>query len=123
MDNTSSRALRRAGTGIGSDVDWFLQPGFHMSIYSPVGKSATPRYNCRMVTTAKITGMTCTHCVRAVFTALAGVPGIRTADVTMGQAIVDHDGTVDHAAITKAVSIAGYETAAFSDSRGQLPVV
>lgn len=76
-----------------------------------------------MITTAKITGMTCAHCVRAVFTALGGVPGILTADVSLGKAVIDHDGTVTPEAIAEAISIAGYEVAATSDSRRALPVV
>jgi len=76
-----------------------------------------------MVTTAKITGMTCAHCVRAVFTALGGVPGIQTADVSLGKAVIDHDGTVTPEAITDAISIAGYDVAGTTDSRRALPVV
>ncbi len=90
---------------------------------SRVGKLPALYYNCRMVTTAKITGMTCAHCVRAVFTALAGVPGISTADVSLGQAVIDHDGTATDEAISEAVTIAGYRVAALSVSRRQLPVV
>ncbi|MEO7648233.1 MAG: cation transporter, partial [Gemmatimonadaceae bacterium] len=39
-----------------------------------------------MVTTIRISGMTCAHCTRAVFTALSGVPGIARADVKVGTA-------------------------------------
>ena len=41
-----------------------------------------------MTTTVSIAGMTCAHCVRAVFTALAVVPGIQRADVSIGQAVI-----------------------------------
>jgi len=41
--------------------------------------------------------MTCQHCVRAVFTALAGVEGIARADVKIGSAEVEHDGSVTSA--------------------------
>jgi len=88
-----------------------------------VGKVEIASYNCRMVTTAKISGMTCAHCVRAVFTALGGVPGIARADVSIGRAIIDHDGTVSPESIREAISIAGYEVADFSDTRRALPVV
>ena len=47
-----------------------------------------------MRTTVSISGMTCAHCVRAVFTSLAGVPGIDRADVSIGKAIIEHDGSV-----------------------------
>lgn len=80
-------------------------------------------YNCRMVTTAKINGMTCAHCVRAVFTALGGVEGIARADVSLGQAIIEHDGSVRPEAISEAISIAGYEVDEFRANRRVLPVV
>ena len=76
-----------------------------------------------MVTTARINGMSCTHCVRAVFTALGGVPGIERADVSIGQAVIEHDGTVTQDAIREAISIAGYDVAEFRDDRRTLPVV
>ena len=76
-----------------------------------------------MVTTAKINGMSCSHCVRAVFTALGGVPGVARADVSIGQAVIEHDGRVSHDAIREAISIAGYEVAEFRDDRRALPVV
>ena len=47
-----------------------------------------------MVTTAKINGMSCSHCVRAVFTTLDEVPGVSPADVTIGQAVIEHEGSV-----------------------------
>jgi copper chaperone CopZ len=76
-----------------------------------------------MVTTVKIEGMSCSHCVRAVFTALGGVAGVSRADVSIGQAVIDHDGTVTPDAISEAISIAGYEVAGFRDNRRSLPVV
>lgn len=88
-----------------------------------VGKSLPHHYNCEMVTTAKINGMSCSHCVRAVFTSLSGVPGITRADVSIGQAVIEHDGSVSPEAIREAISIAGYEVAEFRDDRRTLPVV
>ncbi|HYN81339.1 MAG TPA: heavy metal-associated domain-containing protein [Gemmatimonadaceae bacterium] len=76
-----------------------------------------------MITTASIAGMTCAHCVRAVFTALGGVQGVSRADVSIGRAVVDHDGTASHESIAEAISIAGYEVVSFSDDRRALPVV
>ena len=76
-----------------------------------------------MVTTAKIDGMSCAHCVRAVFTALSGVPGVSRAEVSIGQAVIDHDGSVKPEAIREAISIAGYEVSEFRDDRRSLPVV
>jgi copper chaperone CopZ len=62
-----------------------------------------------MRTTATISGMTCAHCIRAVFTSLAGVEGIRSADVSIGRAVIEHDGTVTPEDIRDAIRIAGYE--------------
>ncbi|MEO5588593.1 MAG: heavy metal-associated domain-containing protein [Gemmatimonadaceae bacterium] len=67
--------------------------------------------------------MSCAHCGRAVFTALGGVPGVSQADVSIGQAVIEHDGSVSHEAIREAISIAGYEVAEFADDRRSLPVV
>jgi copper chaperone len=76
-----------------------------------------------MITTAKINGMSCAHCVRAVFTALGGVEGVSRADVSIGRAVIEHDGTVTPEAIREAISIAGYDVAELGDDRRTLPVV
>lgn len=76
-----------------------------------------------MITTVRIKGMSCAHCVRAVFTALGGVEGVSHADVSIGQAVIEHDGTVSQEAIAKAISIAGYDVADFKSDRRALPVV
>lgn len=75
-----------------------------------------------MRTTASIAGMTCAHCVRAVFTSLAAVPGIDRADVSIGKAVVEHDGTVTPEAIRDAVAVAGYEVTGTNDDRRTLPI-
>lgn len=75
-----------------------------------------------MVTTASISGMTCGHCVRAVFTALSGVPGITRADVSIGKAVIEHDGSVKAEAIRDAVAVAGYQVGDTNDDRRTLPV-
>jgi copper chaperone len=75
-----------------------------------------------MQTTALISGMTCAHCVRAVFTSLAGVEGIKRADVSIGKAIIDHDPNVTNDAIRKAVEIAGYAVDDFKNDRRSLPI-
>lgn len=76
-----------------------------------------------MVSTVAISGMSCAHCTRAVFTALSGVAGISRADVSIGKAVIEHDGTVSAEAIRQAISIAGYEVADVRDDRRTLPVV
>jgi copper chaperone CopZ len=75
-----------------------------------------------MTTTVSISGMTCAHCVRAVFTSLAGVPGIERADVTLGQAVIEHDGTVTPQQIRDAIAVAGYTVGETRDDRRTLPL-
>jgi copper chaperone len=75
-----------------------------------------------MKTTASISGMTCVHCVRAVFTSLAGVDGIDTADVSIGRAVIDHDGTVTPEQIRDAVKVAGYDVTDFRNDARTLPL-
>ena len=75
-----------------------------------------------MQTTASISGMTCAHCVRAVFTALAGVEGIKRADVSIGKAVIEHDGTVAPEDVRAAIAIAGYEVTKIKIDRPTLPL-
>jgi copper chaperone CopZ len=75
-----------------------------------------------MHTTVSISGMTCAHCVRAVFTSLAGVAGIDRADVSIGKAVIEHDGTVAPEAIRAAVALAGYEVTGIGTDRRSLPI-
>ena len=75
-----------------------------------------------MTTTVSIAGMTCAHCVKAVFTSLAGVSGIARADVSIGKAVIEHDGGVTPEAIRDAVAVAGYEVTGSTDDRRTLPI-
>lgn len=75
-----------------------------------------------MQTTATISGMTCAHCVRAVFTSLAGVPGIERADVTIGRAVIEHDGSVTPEQIRDAIAVAGYKVDDTKVDRRSLPL-
>ena len=75
-----------------------------------------------MTTTVSINGMSCVHCVRAVFTSLAGVEGIKRADVSIGRAIIEHDGSVTPEQIRDAIATAGYEAADFTTDRRTLPI-
>jgi copper chaperone len=61
-----------------------------------------------MITRVHVDGMSCQHCVRAVFTALAAVEGIKRADVRIGVIEVEHDGTVTVEQLRDAVAVAGY---------------
>jgi copper chaperone CopZ len=75
-----------------------------------------------MKTTASISGMTCAHCVRAVFTSLAGVEGIDSADVSIGRAVIEHDGTVTPEQIRAAIAVAGYDVTDFKNDGRSLPL-
>ena len=75
-----------------------------------------------MRTTASISGMTCAHCVRAVFTSLAGVEGINRAEVSIGRAVIEHDGTVTPEEIRDAIKVAGYEVKDIKIDGRNLPI-
>ena len=75
-----------------------------------------------MITTVTVHGMTCQHCVRAVFTALAAVPGISRADVSIGAAAVEHDGSVTVEQLRDAIAVAGYEVRDGATNRRALPI-
>lgn len=67
--------------------------------------------------------MSCQHCVRAVFTALAAVEGISRADVGLGIAEVEHDGSVVLDRIREAIDVAGYQVVGEEPrSRRSLPL-
>ena len=67
--------------------------------------------------------MSCQHCVRAVFTALAAVEGITRAEVSIGAAEVEHDGRVSVEQLRAAIAVAGYDVVDGETQRRVLPVV
>ena len=69
-----------------------------------------------------IAGMTAVHAVRAVYTAFAGVPGVRLAEVQLGRATVEHDGTVTRAMLEDAVALAGCAVVDWREERA-LPLL
>ncbi len=75
-----------------------------------------------MITRVKIQGMSCQHCVRAVFTALTAVAGITRADVTVGAASVEHDGQVTLAQLKDAIEVAGFSVVEEDTNRRELPI-
>jgi copper chaperone CopZ len=75
-----------------------------------------------MQTTATISGMSCAHCVRAVFTSLAGVEGIDRADVTIGKAVIEHERPVAPEDIRAAIALAGYSVTDIRIDRSSLPL-
>ena len=67
--------------------------------------------------------MSCQHCVRAIFTALAGVEGVTRADVGIGFADVEHDGSVTVEQLREAIDVAGYQVVGEEPrSRRSLPL-
>jgi copper chaperone CopZ len=76
-----------------------------------------------MITRARVEGMTCQHCVRAVWTALGAVEGIARADVSIGRIEVEHDGRVTIDQLRDAVSVAGYRVVDGETSRRALPLI
>ena len=77
-----------------------------------------------VVTTLTIAGMPAVYAVRAVFTALASVEGIAHADVSLGRAVIEHDGRATPERLRAAVALAGCEvTAVIEDRRRALPIV
>ena len=70
----------------------------------------------------QIDGMLSVHAVRAVYTAFAGVPGIRTCEVSLGGAVVEHDGSVSREMLGSAVALAGFAMTGWREERS-LPTV
>jgi copper chaperone CopZ len=58
-----------------------------------------------------------------VYTALAGVEGIVAADVTLGRAVIEHDGRATPERLAAAVALAGCEVAEWREERGRLPTL
>src|SRR6516162_9066852 len=79
-------------------------------------------YLSRMITRARIDGMSCQHCVRAVFTALGAVDGITRADVRIGSIEIEHSGQVTPEQLRNAIEVAGYRLVAPETNRRQLPL-
>ena len=65
----------------------------------------------------EIDDMLSVHAVRAVYTALAGVPGIRRAEVAIGSAVIEHDGSVSREMLGQAIAVAGFAMASWREER------
>jgi len=59
------------------------------------------------MTTVKIAGMSCGHCVAGVRKALSGIPGVEKLEVEIGQA--RFEGNPDMEAVKAAIEAEGYE--------------
>ncbi len=64
-----------------------------------------------MVSTYRVTGMTCGHCVSAVSTEVAKIDGVTGVDVQLdaGQVDVTSNSALDASAVQAAVEEAGFE--------------
>ena len=76
-----------------------------------------------MITRVRVEGMSCQHCVRAVFTALTAVEGITRADVSIGAVEVEHDGSVTAEQLKDAIEVAGYRVREAETNRRALNVL
>jgi copper chaperone CopZ len=67
-------------------------------------------------TVLKIEGMTCDHCVHSIQDALSSVPGVRKAEVSLGQkkAVITSDGPIDVSNAIFAVEQEGYKASLIS---------
>lgn len=71
----------------------------------------------------QIEGLLSVHAVRAVWTALAAVPGVRHADVSMRGAVLEADGPIDRAMLADALALAGVQMVAVREEKGHLPLL
>lgn len=76
-----------------------------------------------MITRVRVEGMSCQHCVRAVFTALTAVEGITRADVSIGAVEVEHGGAVTVEKLREAIAVAGYRVVDGETNRRTLNVL
>ena len=76
-----------------------------------------------MLTRLSIPAMRSRHSVQAVFTALTAVEGILSADVKVGEAVVEHDGRATLDALRNAIAVAGYEVTESKEERRHLPLL
>jgi len=71
----------------------------------------------------QLEGLLSVHAVRAVRTALAGVPGVVGADVSMRGAVLDADAEIAPALLEEALGYAGVRVQEIRTDRGSLPIV
>ena len=76
-----------------------------------------------VVATIEVGGMHAVHAVRALFTALSGVAGVARAEVSLGRAVVWHDGRATAERLTEAVELAGCTVLGIAEERRSLPVL
>lgn len=101
----------------GAKLTWTHAATSHHPI---VAWRTAPSLAMRIV--VQIGGMRTVHCVRAVFQALAGVPGVERADVSMGEARLDTTPAFDPSAIRAGLKLLGYEVGDIQETRRPLPM-
>lgn len=70
-----------------------------------------------------IAGMPAVHARHAVFLALGAVDGVRSAEVELGRAVVEHDGRATEAALRAAVAAVGFELTSVRPLPRTLPTI
>jgi copper chaperone CopZ len=73
------------------------------------------------VTHLEISGMNAKYAVQAVYTAIGGIPGVEWAEVNLGRAQVEHDGSVTRELLEEAVATAGFQVTGYREER-RLPL-
>jgi copper chaperone len=58
----------------------------------------------------KVQGMSCGHCVAAIKSAVAPLPGVMDVDVDLTGGLVTVHGTADEHAVAAAIEDCGYDT-------------
>ncbi len=76
-----------------------------------------------MTSILTIDGMRSVHCTRAVFTALGAIEGVKSAEVEIGRAVIEHDGKATAERIQDALDVVGYRLVAVESGPRRLPLV
>jgi len=61
------------------------------------------------MTTIRIKGMSCQHCVASVTKALEELPGVSSVSVNLAEGTAVFEGSVDRAAVREAIEKTGFE--------------
>ena len=64
----------------------------------------------------EVHGMSCAHCVSAITSAVATLPGVTDVDVDLAGSVVRISGTPSQAAVIEAIEDAGYDVASAASS-------
>jgi copper chaperone CopZ len=76
----------------------------------------------RQRTHVELEGLVAVHAVRAVRTALAAVPGVDRAEVSMRGAVLEGEGPVDVDALRDALALVGVRVLSLRVERAGLPL-